>query len=138
MEKNKPLLLLAGMLLLGLLVRANDGKADCSSPLQGYVTDAVTKKPVSGVVVSAVPAGSKDPREVTTDTDGFYHFADLPPTQVSVQFGKKGYQLYKRSGLQIKEKTCIKINVEFMRNDDEGSESSGDAEYPLLRMLEMN
>jgi hypothetical protein len=136
MKKNKPLLLLAGMLVIGLLARATDGKSDCSL-LQGYVTDAVTKKPVSGVTVSAVSPSNNDLKEVTTDVDGFFHFAQLPAAQVNLQFGKKGYQRYKRSGLLIKEKTCLKVNIEFLREDEEGG-SGGDTEYPLLRMLEIN
>lgn len=136
MEKNKPLLLLAGLLVISLLARATDGKSDCSL-LQGYVTDAVTKKPVPGVTVSAVSTSNNDLKEVTTDGDGFFHFSQLPSTMVSLQFGKKGYQRYKRSGLLIKEKTCLKVNVEFLREDEEGG-SSSDTEYPLLRMLEIN
>jgi hypothetical protein len=135
MKKNKPLLLLAGMLTLGSLARATDGKSDCSL-LQGYVTDATTKKPVSGVVVSAVSIGSNGLKEVITDVDGFFHFVELPATQINLQFGKKGYQRYKRSGLMIKEKTCMKVNVEFLREEEAGG--GGDAEYPLLRMLEIN
>ena len=114
--------------------RAASGRSD--SPLQGYVTDAVTKKPVSGVTVSASSQGANASREVTTDADGYFSFVQLPASQVTVQFDKKGYQSWRKAGISIKDKATTKLNVEVM---PENSEQEGsDAEYPILRMLHMN
>jgi hypothetical protein len=137
MKKNiRKLFLLALSIPMVLLAKAGTGKADVM--LQGYVTDAVTKKPVSGVVVSISTPGINFPKEVTTDADGFFSFAQVPSTAVSVQFDKKGYQSFKKAGVVVaKEKLPVKINVDFI---PEGTSDSGedDSEYPLLRMLQTN
>lgn len=132
------LLLLSTLLTLAFFARASGGKTQ-PSLLQGYVKDAITKKPVSGVTVSASSPGTNSPAEAVTDADGFYHFADLPSTQVNLQFGKKGYLSYKRAGVVIKEKSITKISIDFFRegiNTDPES-NTDDSEYPLLRMLDI-
>ena len=137
MKKNKKLLLVPALLVFGLLARATDGKSD--SPLvHGYVTDAVTKKPVSGVVVSAVlpGAGSSNTKEVTTDADGYFHFTQLPATQVNLQFDKKGYQSYRRTSVLIKEKTTVRVNVDILPEDTENK--TDEAQYPIIRILQLH
>jgi hypothetical protein len=136
-NKKKILLLMTGIMSLTYLVRASDGRAE-PCLLQGYVKDAITKKPVQGVVVSVTAPGSSIPKEVVTDADGFFHFSDLPFSQINLQFGKKGYQLQKRNNVVIREKTTVKINVDFLREDmsTEPDTNSDDSEYPLLRMME--
>jgi hypothetical protein len=135
MKKNaKKLLLLLLIVPLVFLANANTGRSE--SPLQGYVTDAVTKKPVSGVVVSASAPGANASREVMTDADGYFSFVQLPLTQLTLQFDKKGYQPCKKAGVVIKEKTYLKINIEFLQEDVVAE--NGDSEYPLQRMLHMN
>jgi hypothetical protein len=149
MRNNKKLLLLFllfPMALLGLRAHACTGKNICSGKLDGslhgYVTDAVTKKPLPGVIVSATITGTNNYKEVLTDSDGYFHFPQLPASPVTVQFDKKGYQLYKKPGVQIREKTTVKLNVEFLPDgvepeDNEDSESES-SEYPLLKMLQSN
>ncbi len=150
MRNNKKLLslfLLFPMAFFGLRAHACNGKNACSGKkdgsLHGYVTDAVTKKPLPGVIVSAlVPGTTNSYKEVLTDSVGYFHFPQLPASPVTVQFDKKGYQLFKRPGVQIREKTTIKLDVEFLPegvepedNEDGDGESS---EYPFLRMLQSN
>ena len=103
--------------------------------LNGYVTDAVTKKPLPGVVVSAIIPGTNNLREVLTDADGYFRFVELPAVPVTVEFNKKGYQSAKRPNVTIKEKSSVKLNVEFLPDDDE---SPADAENPILHMLQSN
>lgn len=135
MGNSKKIVLLLGLLPFGLFAKATNGKSDI--PLvHGYVTDAVTKKPVSGVVVSAILPGTTSLKEVTTDADGYFHFGQLPTSQVNLQFDKKGYQSYKRWYVTVKEKLSVKINVEF--RPDEPDTVSDDSEYPLLRMLQID
>ncbi len=122
------------MLLLpvALCAKAAVGKAE--GVLNGYVTDAVTKKPLSGVVVSATVPGTNNQKEVLTDADGYFRFVELPASQVTVEFNKKGYQSAKRPNITIREKTPVRLNVEFLPG--EGDLDSGNAEYPVLRMLQ--
>jgi carboxypeptidase family protein len=133
-KQNKKLLLLLFIFPLVFLAKANTGRTD--APLQGYVTDAVTKKPVQGVVVSASATSVNTSKEVTTDADGYFSFSQLPSSQVTLQFDKKGYQPVKKTGIVLKEKGPVKVNVEFLQ--EEVSESNDDSEYPLLRMLHMD
>jgi len=131
MRNTKKWLLLLLVFPLALMSRANGGKME--GVLHGYVLDAVTKKPLPGVTVFAMFPGSMNSKEVLTDADGYFRFAQLPATQVTVFFDKKGYQPYKRPGVTVKEKASVKLNVEFFR--DEVVEETDNSEYPILRML---
>ena len=134
MRKLKKWLLLTLIFPLALCVKANTGNGKVEGVLHGYVTDAVTKKPLSGVTVSALVPGTNNSREVTTDADGYYRFAQLPASQVTVQFDKKGYQSCKRPNITVKEKSSIKLNVEFL--PEELGSDSDNSEYPLLRLMQ--
>jgi Carboxypeptidase regulatory-like domain len=140
MGKTYKRLLLSLMIVpIALCVKADEhvGGTDRSVPegiLHGYVTDAVTKKPLSGVTVSAIVPGTNNPKEVLTDADGYFRFTRLPVSQVTVQFDKKGYQSTKRPNVAIKERNAVKLNVEFQ--PEEAGADSDNSEYPLLRMLQ--
>jgi Carboxypeptidase regulatory-like domain len=115
---------------------ASDGTTD-PCLIKGQVLDAVTKKPVSGVVVSAMIPGDASSKEVVTDVDGYYYFKQLPVCHVNLRFEKKGYQKFKyQEMIEIQEKKTVKVNVEV--SPDSGSElAPDDSEYPLLRILGM-
>ena len=132
MGSPKKILLLLLLLPAALCAKAGIGKVE--GVLNGYVTDAVTKKPLSGVVVSATIPGTNNQKEVLTDADGYFRFAELPAAQVTVEFNKKGYQSAKRPNITIREKTAVKLNVEFLPED--GDLDSDNNEYPVLRMLQ--
>ena len=120
------------MLSCGLY--ASDGKAAPS--IKGQVVDAVTKKPVSGVVVSAMFPGDLIPKEVLTDVDGYYYFTQLPSCRVNLRFEKKGYRKYKyQEIIELQEKKTVKVNVEV--SPDHSADLPEDSEYPLLRILGM-
>lgn len=126
------------MLFVLLLAVAGIAKANTEKPdalLQGYVTDAITKKPVSGVIVSATAPGVNVSKEVTTDADGYFSFVQLPAQQVNLQFGKKGYMGFKRTNISVKEKTPVKLAIEFLPENT--SDDSDETEYPLLRILQL-
>src|SRR5258708_5109411 len=134
MGAYKKLLFFLLIFPLALWARADSGSGKVEGILHGYVTDAVTKKPLSGVTVSAMVPGTNNSKEVLTDADGYFRFAQLPGSQVTVHFDKKGYQSYKRPNVTVKEKTSVKLNIEFIP-EDIGSDS-GDSEYPILRLLQ--
>ena len=122
------------LLIFPLALYAKAGTGKMEGVLHGYVTDAVTKKPLSGVVVSAIVPGTNSLKEVLTDADGYFRIAQLPASQITVQFDKKGYQSCKRPNVTIKEKASVRLNVEFLPDDMESNSESG--EYPVLRLLE--
>lgn len=128
----KKISLLLLILPFALYAKAGTGKRD--GVLNGYVTDAVTKKPLSGVVVSATVPGSGSATEVLTDADGYFRFAQLPGSQVTVSFDKKGYQPTKRPNVNVGEKGPIKLNIEFQ--PEEGDPESDNSEFPILRLLQ--
>jgi hypothetical protein len=131
MRSNKKLLLLMLTLPLAWCARASGGKTD--GVLHGYVTDALTKKPLPGVTVSATFPGTNNYKEVMTDADGYFRFLELPAAQVTVQFEKKGYQPCKRPGVTIKEKISVTLNMECSPED---MEMDANSEYPLLRLMQ--
>jgi hypothetical protein len=129
--RNKIFFLLLASLAT-LCAKAGTGKRD--GVLNGYVTDAVTKKPLSGVVVSATVPGSASATEVLTDTDGYFRFAQLPGAQVTITFDKKGYQSAKRPNVNVGEKGPIKLNIEFQ--PEEADPELDNSEFPILRLLQ--
>jgi hypothetical protein len=104
--------------------------------IRGQVLDAITKKPVSGVVVSAVISGNSSSNEAITDDEGYYYFKELPSNHVNLRFEKKGYQKFKYQQIvNITEKKTVKINVEVL--PDSAELQPDDSEFPLLRILGM-
>ncbi|HEV2355243.1 MAG TPA: carboxypeptidase-like regulatory domain-containing protein [Puia sp.] len=121
------------VLPFALSAKAGTGKKD--GVLNGYVTDAITKKPLPGVVVSATVPGSTSATEVLTDADGYFRFSQLPGSQVNVSFDKRGYQSYKRPNVTVGEKSTMKLNVEFQPQEIDPAESDN-TEFPILRLLQ--
>jgi hypothetical protein len=138
MGEPKKLLLLLLLFPLAFCARAGIGGSCVTGKvegvLHGYVTDAVTKKPLPGVVVSAIIPGTNTSKEVLTDAEGYFRFAELPALSVTVEFNKRGYQPCKKPNIVIREKASVKLNVEFTPEDD--GYDSENAEYPMLRILE--
>jgi hypothetical protein len=136
MKTSYYLLSFAFTCLVSCGLYASDGTTD-PCLIKGQVLDAITKKPVSGVVVSAVVPGDPSSKEVVTDIDGYYYFKQLPSCHVNLRFEKKGYQKFKyQEVIEIQEKKTVKVNVEV--SPDGGSDlQPDDSEYPLLRILGM-
>jgi hypothetical protein len=135
MGEPKKLLFLLLLFPLALCARAGiGGVGKVEGVLHGYVTDAVTKKPLPGVVVLATVPGTNTSREVLTDADGYFRFSELPALSVTVEFNKRGYQSCKKPNVVIREKASVKLNVEFTP-EDEGYDSEN-SEYPMLRIFE--
>jgi Carboxypeptidase regulatory-like domain len=133
MSIRKKIFLLLLILPFALYAKAETGKRD--GVLNGYVTDAVTKKPLSGVVVSATVPGSTSTCEVLTDADGYFRFLQLPAgSPITVSFDKKGYQSTKRPNVNVGEKSSIKLNVEFQPQETDAE--SDNSEFPILRLLQ--
>jgi Carboxypeptidase regulatory-like domain len=132
MSKFKHLIFSLSLAIICLQLHASGGTA-APCLLKGQVTDAVTKKPVSGVVVS-VSSSNGTPKEVMTDSEGYFYFKELPGCQVNLRFEKKGYVGYKYQAVSVKENTTVKINVQV---SPEAESFPDDSEFPLLRMLDL-
>ncbi|HVM88563.1 MAG TPA: carboxypeptidase regulatory-like domain-containing protein [Puia sp.] len=135
MKNNKAILPCFLLFALTVVTKASSGRP-VDVRLHGYVTDAVTKKPVSGVVVSVSAPGITGVTAAVTDADGYFSFYQLPAEQINLQFGKKGYVNYRRVNISVKEKNPVKITIEFTPENKE--EEPDETEYPILRMLQFN
>jgi hypothetical protein len=131
MRSYTRLLVLMLIFPLALSAKANEGKIE--GILHGYVTDAVTKKPLQGVTVLAILPGTNASKQAMTDADGYFHFVQLPAAQVTVVFDKKGYQSSKRAGVTINNRTAVNLNMECLP-EELGADAN--AEYPILRILQ--
>ncbi|HVY73471.1 MAG TPA: carboxypeptidase-like regulatory domain-containing protein [Puia sp.] len=133
MKRYQYILLFLVAAAVSFQLHATSGK---SGPclIRGQVVDAVTKKPVSGVLVS-VTSGNSNANEAVTDEEGYYYFKELPSNRVNLRFEKKGYQQFRyQEVVNITEKKTVKIDVEV---HPESELQPDDSEYPLLRILGM-
>ena len=121
------------------LVPAMWAKADVADPrddrkgdplINGFVSDAESKKPVQGVTVSISGKGQDKKETLTTDASGNFKTNQLAPGEVTIILEKKGYRTYRKEGVMIKEGTTLRLNFDIEENDDSG------VFHPLLRMME--
>lgn len=129
MRLPKHLLLLALSLPVVLFSKANTGKNE--GVVQGQVTDAVTKKPISGVVVSMTASKSSTEKEVVTDSDGNFKIGKLPGGDLTLLFEKKGYKIHRRELINTKEGMVYKIVLDMIPVEEDDDD---DYAHPLLRM----
>jgi hypothetical protein len=129
MHFSKKLLLLALALPVTLVMKANTGKNE--GVVQGQVTDAVTKKPIAGVVVSMTGSKMNNEKEVTTDSDGYFKIGKLPGGDFSIVFEKKGYKIHRKDLVNTKEGIVYRVLLDMSPEDaDDGEDST----HPLLRL----
>jgi len=132
MKLSKKLMLLAAALPLTLMLRANTGKNE--GVVQGQVTDAVTKKPIPGVVVSMTGSKISSEKEVTTDSDGYFKITKLPGGDLTIVLEKKGYKVHKRELVNTKEGLVYRVYVDLLPKDDDDNDTAEDSSHPLLRL----
>ena len=130
MKLSKKLLLLAALLPLTIMLRANTGKNE--GVVQGQVTDAVTKKPIAGVVVSMTGSKISNEKEVTTDSDGYFKITKLPGGDLTIVLEKKGYRVHKKELVNTKEGMVYRVYVDLLPKDD--NDGAEDSTHPLLRL----
>jgi len=134
MRGKKSYLLLAALLPLSLLTKANGDNGSHKDPmLLGNVADASTKKPVQGVTVSISNSKGQEKKEFTTDASGNFKVPQMPAGEVIIILEKKGYKTTRREGIIIKEGVSLKMSFDItnMQIDDES-----DVFHPLLRLME--
>ena len=135
MRGRKILLLLIASLPLCLLAKANGGAKESGKAepvLQGIVSDATTKKPVEGVIISISTSKGQQKKEFTTDASGNFKVPHMPVGEIVIVLEKKGYKTCRREGVIIKEGSALKLNFDILNNEDDES----DVFHPLMRMME--
>ena len=108
-----------------------DSKKSVDAPVHGYVTDAVTKKPITGVTVSVSSNKIQQVKEIQSDECGYFHFSKVPPGEVTLMFEKKGYKVSKRD-VSAKEGGITKVSVAVEPLDEGGGNESW---HPLLKLF---
>ena len=131
MRDTKKWLLVLSLLPLSYMVKANHGKDGKPEPsINGYVSDASTKKPVKGVTISIKTASGE--KEFTSDASGKFKIPQLPHGEVTIVLEKKGYKTYRRERLVVKEGSTINLNFDMLIEDETDENAIF---HPLLRMM---
>ena len=134
MSGIKKLLIIAALLPFSMLAKANHDKNGKSDPvLYGNISDASTKKPLSGVTISITSSRIHGEKEFITDASGNFKIPQLPAGEVTIVLEKKGYKAYRREGVILKDGVSKKLNFDIRSDDDE---ESADVFHPMLRMIE--
>jgi hypothetical protein len=130
MKLPKKMLMLAICMPVVMLLKANTGKNE--GVVQGQVTDAVTKKPIAGVVISMTGSRMNNEKEVTTGSDGYFRISKLPGGDLTILFEKKGYKIHRKELVNTKEGMVYKVTLDMIPRDED--EDVEDTSHPLLRL----
>jgi len=87
---------------------------DCS--FTGIVTDAVTKKPIANVVVTAKTLETNEAYKAVTDEFGQYQLPSLPNGTYNLRFEYDNYRPVEKRNLIVK-KNPAKLNIELINPD---------------------
>ena len=138
MRSLKHFALIVLVICCGQWAKANNGgdseKKSIDGSLHGIVMDAITRKPVTGVTVSISSVKTQSGKEIQSDATGHFHIAKLPPGEVTLIFEKKGYKLFKRDVLAIKEGTTTSISVEVQPLAEQ--DGGNDIWHPFFKLLD--
>ena len=131
MKFSKKLVLLVLISVPALWVKANEkvGEKKGDPSINGYVSDAESKRPVQGVTV-LISGKGQDKKELITDASGNFKTNQLAPGEVTIVMEKKGYRTYKKEGVVIKEGITLKLYMDMEEDDNAG------VFYPLLRLMD--
>jgi Carboxypeptidase regulatory-like domain len=109
---------------------ASDTKKVVSSgetSVTGIVIDSKTKKPISGVTVSATATKLQGEKEINSNTQGGFKLESVPVNDLIITFEKKGYKTVKKEAVKLKEGELMKLVIELVpilaEDDEEGMES---------------
>jgi hypothetical protein len=130
MNLPKKMLILAALLPIALVLKANTGKNE--GVVQGQVTDAVTKKPIAGVIVSMTGSKLNNENKATTDADGNFKISKLPGGDLTIIFEKKGYRVHKKELVNTKEGVVYRVTLDMLPMEEEAD--AEDLTHPLYRL----
>lgn len=95
--------------------------------INGVVIDSKTKKPIPGVIVSAIAAKMQNEKEVNSNNQGGFKIESVPVTELYITFEKKGYKTVKKEAAKLKEGELMKLVIELipqLEDDEEGGMES--------------
>lgn len=131
-------LIAASVITLALSLKAgatdnNKKMSNGESSVNGIVIDSKTKKPIAGVLVSAMAAKMQNEKEVNSNSQGSFKIESVPVTDLYITFEKKGYKTIKKEAAKLKEGELMKLVIELVPlvNDDE-EEGMGSPLRPII------
>lgn len=108
-----------------------EGQSRPEFSINGFVTDASSKKPVQGVTVSISNDNLKEKREYKTDAAGNFKARSLPSGGVTIVLEKKGYKTVRKEGVMIREGETLRLDLDI--DPDNNAE---EVFHPFLRVME--
>jgi Carboxypeptidase regulatory-like domain len=100
--------------------------------INGVVIDSKTKKPISGVVISAIAAKMQNEKEVNTNNLGGFKIESVPVVDLYITFEKKGYKTVKKEAAKMKEGELMKLVIELVPQLEDEEE---EIESPLRPII---
>jgi outer membrane receptor protein involved in Fe transport len=79
--------------------------------LTGTVLDAVDRKPIPDVVVTATSPSAQGEQVVVTDSAGLYRIPSLPIGRYTVRAEKDDYRPYLRDGIMLRADATIRVEI---------------------------
>lgn len=104
-------------LLLALVFSAVALPALAGGVIQGEITNALTKDPVSGARITLTAPELGSPRAVTANDSGVYRFADLPPGAYSLSVEATEYKPFTRSDVALRGDRTLRVNLPLLPSD---------------------
>ncbi len=94
--------------LFVVIALAGPAAASTTGTISGTVTDAASKKPIAGAVVTAsAPSGRGS---ATSDGNGFYNINGLAPDTYVLSITDKGYEAVVQGGVTVVQDQDVRIN----------------------------
>ena len=107
--------------LTGIFV-AGVSWAQSSSVFVGTVRDALTKEPVSDVIVIVTAPEKLGEEIVLSDNTGSYRVSQLPPGTYKLRFEKENYHTFERQEIALDSHKTLRINIELAPSTIEAEE----------------
>lgn len=134
MKPFKPIAMLAGTVCLGIFTLASiPGRKATEGGIQGYVTDALTHKPLAGVTVQ-LQSKTQSEQSCQAENTGYFRFSKLPAGEICLVVERKGYKLFKSETQLIKE-GINKLNIE-VQPVTEGDDL--DSWHPIKKFMDLD
>ena len=134
MKSLKSIAMLAGTVCLGVLTLASGpGRKAMEGGIQGYVIDAVTRKPLAGVTVQ-LQGKSQSELSCQAENTGYFRFSKLPLGEICLVVEKKGYKVFKSETQTIRE-GITKLNIEVQ---PVGEGDDLDSWHPIKKFMDLD
>ncbi len=135
MGRHKLIAALLFTLPLAFTAKATESSKKMSSGetcINGVVIDSKTKKPISGVVISALAAKMQNEKEVNTNNNGSFKIESVPMNDLVITFEKKGYKTIKKEAAKFKEGELMKLVIELVPQIEDEEEGMGSPLRPII------